>query len=161
MSKLTVLQVKEKWNRANYPLLQDRSIIKNILELKKEYQEKYKRRTRLSAQEVAAYLTSLDNIFDISSLTWKEQVQSDNFLRAQEKDDKVTALEDYIGQGATRFISNLWFLFMKLSQECNYFWWEWGAEEKARKSKVGEGARNFEGEGKVGEGEGRRGEKQE
>ena len=107
MAKYTVLQVKEKWNRANYPLLQDRSIIKNILELKKEYQEKYKRRTRLSAQEVAAYLTSLDNIFDISSLTWKEQVQSDNFLRAQEKQDKVTALEDYIGQGATRFISNL------------------------------------------------------
>ena len=104
---LLFLQVKEKWNRANYPLVQDRSIIKNILELKKEYQEKNKRRARLSAQEVAAYLTSLDSIFDISSLTWKEQVQGDIFLQAQEKQDKVTALQDYIGQGATRFISNL------------------------------------------------------
>ena len=106
MSTFTVLQVKEKWNRANYPLMQDRSIVKNILELKKEYQEKNKRRTRLSAQEVAAFLTSLDSIFDISSLTWKEQVQNDHFLGAQEKQDKVTALQDYIGQGATRFISN-------------------------------------------------------
>ena len=106
MSKFIVLQVKEKWNRANYPLMQDRSIVKNILELKKEYQEKNKRRERLSAQEVAAYLTSLDSIFDISSLTWKEQVQGDIFLQAQEKQDKITALQDYIGQGATRFISN-------------------------------------------------------
>jgi len=46
MSTFTVLQVKEKWNRANYPLMQDRSIVKNILELKKEYQEKNKEKNK-------------------------------------------------------------------------------------------------------------------
>ena len=95
--------MKEKWNRAKYPVMQDRSIVKKILDLKKEYQEMKKRSARLSDQEVAAYLMSLDKIFDISSTTWQEQVQSDIFLGAQEKLDKVTVLQDYIGQGATRF----------------------------------------------------------
>ena len=93
---LLFLQVKEKWNRANYPLVQDRSILKNILELKKEYQEKNKRRARLSAQEVAAYLTSLDSIFDISSLTWKEQAQGDIFLQlAQDRISTVRSEEAF------------------------------------------------------------------
>ena len=78
-------------------------IKKKLKALKDRYQEAVHRRGKTTEVEAAAFSASLGTTtFNIAMTAWREEVEADIVLTAEEKREKIEVLLDYIGPGASR-----------------------------------------------------------
>lgn len=94
--------MKAAWRRENLPILKDATIVKNIIELKEEYQGQRKSMNRFTEQQSEEYSTSLDGTFNIAVAAWREEIGQDPLLLEEQKEAKVALMDDYIGESASR-----------------------------------------------------------
>ena len=96
-------KLKEAWIKANFPIVKDTIILKKILQLKKEYQERKWREARMTPEESADYRDYMEaTTFNLSIPAWREEIRQDMLLTDEEREAKVATLEDFIGDEATR-----------------------------------------------------------
>ena len=79
-------------------------IKKKLKALKDRYQEAVHRRGKTTEVEAAAFSASLGttSTFNIAMTAWREEVEADIVLTAEEKREMIEVLLDYIGPGASR-----------------------------------------------------------
>ena len=93
-------EVKQTW--PNLPIVSDHRVLSKLEKLHTRYIAIKKSMHRYDEEEEEAFVNELEKTFDISTEGWREEIEDDEVLSREEKEEKKEVLEDYLKDGGTR-----------------------------------------------------------
>ena len=100
-----LFKVKQPWIDAGFPIHNcDSQIIRKIINLKASFDKK-RRNTKLKNEDKVVFVNKLKNTtLNLAPLDWQRVILREQFLTSNTNRERIQVLEDYIGEGATRYL---------------------------------------------------------
>ena len=98
-----LFRMKERWIEAVLPIQPDDKIINKMKTVYKNYTTAMKNVRRMSGEKKQELGNLWDAVtFDLSVRDWEAAIHADSCLSAQDKEEKIALMLDYLGDNAMR-----------------------------------------------------------
>jgi hypothetical protein len=98
-----LFKLKERWIEAALPIQVDKNLISKMKVVYKKYTDAMKSIRRMNGEKKQELVNRWDAVtVDLSVRDWEAAIHADLCLSAQDKEEKIALMLDYLGDNATR-----------------------------------------------------------